>query len=129
MNRKFEPLPNLLEGSIGEFRPMAYHHVHLNWIFVETRDCSTTEVRVSNLASLLYENHRPWYKGWWRNYVGFHVWNPIRRDWPALQSFYKKIIPVHMILDRITAIAPHAFGEHRLLFYRLAQGLDVELRF
>lgn len=50
--------PNELDYSdIGAFNPHAYYDKRLDCIRVYVRDCSTTEKRVSEMFTLLEDNH------------------------------------------------------------------------
>ena len=53
-----EILGNLVRSSaIGDFRPCAVFDEHLDCIRVVTKDCSTTEIRVNGLLTVLEDNY------------------------------------------------------------------------
>lgn len=125
--RKFEPLPDLLAGVSGEFKPRATYIQSLDWVEVKLKDCSFVSGRVSAWANIYWEHHRPWYAPW-RKCVGFQIWNPIHRNWPYLAQYHNRL-SVHFLLDRITAQDANAFGEYRAQIYRAGQGLEVDLTY
>jgi len=104
--------------SREKFVPKAYYST-LNEVVVITKDCSYTAERISDLAELFWENHRPWYAPW-KKCVGCRVWCP-------LSLGFLGVVLVRRVLDWAVQRPTDPLGPRQPLFYSVAGDLTVRI--